>query len=160
MRPGRNAVELPARLPKSKLNGIVYISAMKSKPRSVSSQMPQNKPRTRLTDRKRAAILDAAASEFRSRGFDNTSMDGIAAVAAVSKRTVYNHFASKEELFTAIVDELMSRCEAAVEYPFDETKTLEQQLTDIGQSAIEVFASDDSQNLCGSSSLGFFNPLS
>jgi TetR/AcrR family transcriptional regulator of autoinduction and epiphytic fitness len=109
--------------------------------------MTQNEPRTRLTDRKRAAILDAAAREFRSRGFDNTSMDGIATAATVSKRTVYNHFASKEELFTAIVDELMSRCEAAVEYPFDEHKTLEKQLSDIGRSAIELFASDDLQNL-------------
>lgn len=58
---------------------------------------------TRLTDRKRAAILSAAVAEFRELGFAGTSMDRIAATAGVSKRTVYNHFASKDELFAAIL---------------------------------------------------------
>lgn len=61
---------------------------------------------TRLTDRKRAAILAAAVTEFRSFGFAATSMDRIAATAEVSKRTVYNHFASKDDLFTAILLQL------------------------------------------------------
>ena len=60
----------------------------------------------RLTDRKREAIVQAAISEFRSNGFDITSMDKIAATAGVSKRTVYNHFASKEELFAEILHRL------------------------------------------------------
>ena len=47
---------------------------------------------TRLTDRKRAAILEAAVAEFRQSGYETTSMDRIAAQAGVSKRTVYNHF--------------------------------------------------------------------
>ncbi|WP_390888393.1 TetR/AcrR family transcriptional regulator, partial [Leclercia adecarboxylata] len=57
---------------------------------------PSDRP-TRLTDRKRAAILEAAVAEFRAFGFAGTSMDRIAATAEVSKRTVYNHFASKDE---------------------------------------------------------------
>jgi TetR/AcrR family transcriptional regulator of autoinduction and epiphytic fitness len=63
-------------------------------------------PHQRLTDRKRAAILDAATEEFLAAGFDATSMDRIAARASVSKRTVYNHFPSKEALFAAILHEL------------------------------------------------------
>ncbi|MFZ6727501.1 TetR/AcrR family transcriptional regulator [Undibacterium sp. MH2W] len=60
----------------------------------------------RQTDRKREAIVQAAIDEFRLNGFEATSMDKIAATAAVSKRTVYNHFASKEELFGAILLQL------------------------------------------------------
>jgi TetR/AcrR family transcriptional regulator of autoinduction and epiphytic fitness len=61
---------------------------------------------TRLTDRKRQAILKAAAEQFRACGFDATSVDRIAAAAGVSKRTVYNHFPSKEELFTETLVQL------------------------------------------------------
>ncbi|MFZ6754531.1 TetR/AcrR family transcriptional regulator [Undibacterium sp. Dicai25W] len=60
----------------------------------------------RQTDRKREAILQAAITEFRQNGYEATSMDKIAATAAVSKRTVYNHFPSKEELFSAILMQL------------------------------------------------------
>lgn len=58
---------------------------------------------TRLTDRKRDAIVQAAIEEFRQHGFNGTSMDRVAAAAEVSKRTVYNHFPSKEDLFEAIL---------------------------------------------------------
>lgn len=60
----------------------------------------------RLTDRKRAAIVAAAIDEFLASGFDATSMDRIAARASVSKRTVYNHFESKEALFAEIMRQL------------------------------------------------------
>jgi AcrR family transcriptional regulator len=53
--------------------------------------------------RKRAAILEAATAAFLRNGYLGTSMDEIAAAAAVSKQTVYKHFADKEQLFTEIV---------------------------------------------------------
>src|SRR4051812_17869007 len=53
--------------------------------------------------RKRAAILEAATAAFLRTGYLGTSMDEIAAAAAVSKQTVYKHFADKERLFTEIV---------------------------------------------------------
>lgn len=64
----------------------------------------------RRSTRKRRAILDAAATVFLSNGYLGTSMDEIAALARVSKQTVYKHFADKERLFadivTATVDEI------------------------------------------------------
>ena len=72
--------------------------------RSVLMTAPQ-----RLTDRKREAIIQAAIAEFRANGFEITSMDKIAATAGVSKRTVYNHFPSKEELFAEILNQLWAR---------------------------------------------------
>jgi AcrR family transcriptional regulator len=53
--------------------------------------------------RKRRAILDAATEAFLRNGFRGTSMDEIAAAAAVSKQTVYKHFADKQRLFEEIV---------------------------------------------------------
>jgi TetR/AcrR family transcriptional repressor of mexJK operon len=53
--------------------------------------------------RKRRAILDAAATLFLRNGYRDTSMDEVAALAAVSKQTVYKHFSDKESLFAEIV---------------------------------------------------------
>ncbi len=62
------------------------------------------KEKTRI-DEKTDAIINAARSTFLSKGFDAASMDQIALVAGVSKRTVYNRFRSKEELFGAAIEE-------------------------------------------------------
>ncbi len=60
---------------------------------------------------KRAAIIDAAGCAFITDGFAGATMDQIAALAGVSKLTLYRHFGSKEELFGAALktkcDELM-----------------------------------------------------
>lgn len=53
--------------------------------------------------RKRRVILEAAAELFLRNGYLGTSMDEVAAVAGVSKQTVYKHFADKEGLFQEIV---------------------------------------------------------
>ncbi len=63
----------------------------------------------RRSDRKRAAILEAATTTFLRRGYLGASMDEIAAIAAVSKQTVYKHFADKEALFTEIVNSTVDR---------------------------------------------------
>jgi TetR/AcrR family transcriptional regulator, regulator of autoinduction and epiphytic fitness len=63
-------------------------------------------PPQRLTDRKRNAIIEAAIDEFRASGYEATSMDRIATRAGASKRTVYNHFPSKEALFAEILHQL------------------------------------------------------
>ena len=53
--------------------------------------------------RKRQAIMEAATALFLRDGYRNTSMDQVAADAAVSKQTVYKQFADKEQLFRDIV---------------------------------------------------------
>lgn len=53
--------------------------------------------------RKRRQIVAAATKVFLRRGYRGASMDEIAALAQVSKQTVYKHFADKEQLFTDIV---------------------------------------------------------
>jgi TetR/AcrR family transcriptional repressor of mexJK operon len=55
------------------------------------------------SERKRRAILAAAETLFLEHGYLGTTMDQIAALAIVSKQTVYRHFADKERLFIEIV---------------------------------------------------------
>jgi TetR/AcrR family transcriptional repressor of mexJK operon len=53
------------------------------------------------SEAKRAAIMQTAAHLFLEQGLKAVSMDQVAEVAGVSKRTVYGHFGSKEALFAA-----------------------------------------------------------
>ncbi|MET9343425.1 TetR/AcrR family transcriptional regulator [Nonomuraea sp. NPDC003804] len=52
---------------------------------------------------KRRQILDAAKAVFLRNGYVGASMDEVAALAAVSKQTVYKYFTDKEQLFTHLV---------------------------------------------------------
>lgn len=70
------------------------------KKRNVSATLTSVKE---TEDVKEAAIIEAARKTFLARGFDSASMDVIALTAGVSKRTVYNRFRSKEELFAAAI---------------------------------------------------------
>jgi TetR/AcrR family transcriptional regulator, mexJK operon transcriptional repressor len=57
----------------------------------------------RRSDRKRRAIIEAATAAFLDHGYRGTSMDAVAAGAAVSKQTVYQHFGDKQRLFRELV---------------------------------------------------------
>jgi len=51
---------------------------------------------------KRRAITQAARAVFGREGYARASVDAIAVEAGVSKRTIYNHFADKEQLFQTV----------------------------------------------------------
>src|SRR4030081_199138 len=76
----------------------------------------------RRSTRKRRAILEAATAVFLRNGYLGTSMDEIAALAGVSKQTVYKHFADKESLFSEIV---LSSVNAAGDPVHEEVLNLE-----------------------------------
>ncbi|HEX7821226.1 MAG TPA: TetR/AcrR family transcriptional regulator [Sphingobium sp.] len=72
-----------------------------------------NKENTPLTSRRelrrqdrREAILAVAARTFLEQGYAGTTMSGIAATLGGSKGTLWNYFASKEELFAAVIDQV------------------------------------------------------
>ena len=60
------------------------------------------------TERSRTLILDAADAAFREKGFAATSVEEIAMRAGLTRKTVYNLFASKDE----IASQLIARVEA------------------------------------------------
>ncbi|HSY54904.1 MAG TPA: helix-turn-helix domain-containing protein, partial [Bradyrhizobium sp.] len=54
-------------------------------------------------DEVRQRIINAAYESFWRSGFRRTSMDGIAARAGLTKRTVYSYFRSKDDLLAAVL---------------------------------------------------------
>lgn len=83
----------------------------------------------RNVNKKRESILDAATQAFSNEGYDIASMDLIAEMAGASKRTVYNHFESKEVLFRAVFEKSMERMGLLEKISYDKTKSLEDQLS-------------------------------
>jgi TetR/AcrR family transcriptional regulator, mexJK operon transcriptional repressor len=71
----------------------------RAQPANARSDLPDESRSTR----KRRAILEAATTLFLRNGYRGTSMDEIAALAGVSKQTVYKGFSDKESLFSEIV---------------------------------------------------------
>ena len=61
-------------------------------------------PRRRLTaEERRTGILDAALAVFSESGYHSASIDDIAREAGVSKALIYEHFASKQELYADLI---------------------------------------------------------
>lgn len=72
--------------------------------RSQAAAAPAAGPRKRAGRLASAGVItEAATTLFLRKGYLGTSMDDIAALAGVSKQTVYKHFADKERLFSEIV---------------------------------------------------------
>lgn len=95
-----------------------------------------------LTEKKRLDILAAAQDEFKEKGFLGASMDSLAKRAEVSKRTVYNHFPSKEILFHNIVELLCESFSQAVNIQYQQSKSLDEQLYIAAMSEIQLLASE------------------
>lgn len=59
------------------------------------------------------AIVELAYKKFSQHGFKRITMDEIATELAISKKTVYKHFASKETILEEIVNQRVKRGEEA-----------------------------------------------
>jgi AcrR family transcriptional regulator len=65
----------------------------------------QPETRRRLSaDERRAVIVEAASRTFAERGYMGASMERIAAAAGVSAPLIYEHFASKKDLYIELLD--------------------------------------------------------
>lgn len=63
---------------------------------------------------KRQAILDAAKRAFVRDGVGSASIDAVAAEAGVSRQTVYNQIGDKDQLFVAVVEDVITRSSASL----------------------------------------------
>lgn len=62
---------------------------------------------TEIRIQRRAQILEAAALEFRERGFERAKIEEIAHRAGIGKSTVYEYFPSKDILLTEVLSQGM-----------------------------------------------------
>jgi TetR/AcrR family transcriptional repressor of mexJK operon len=95
-----------------------------------------------LSPEKRAQILTGAAEVFAADGYEGASMARIAAVAGVSKGTLYNYFDSKAALFTAYVGETCDRSLAKVFDGAGHDGDPAAVLRDIGKRMLQMMLSD------------------
>jgi TetR/AcrR family transcriptional regulator len=68
---------------------------------------PTPRPRSRIQQKNREAILDAALEVFSLHGFRGATLDQIAEVAGLSKPNLLYYFPSKEEVHTALLTGLL-----------------------------------------------------
>jgi AcrR family transcriptional regulator len=89
--------------------------------------------------RARQAILEAATAVFLAKGYKGASMDEVAAVAAVSKQTVYKNFTDKKSLFTEIIHRGLDRIDDLfrdVTGSLAKTQDLEKDLTALARQFV------------------------
>jgi len=107
---------------------------------------PRAQPPVRVRRPGRAAVrrrlLDAALEVFAERGYASANLDQVAAAAGLTKGAIYSNFASKDELFFAMMhDQALNRVEAvraAVEAD-PRAPRGEQSLHDIGRLLTAAF---------------------
>jgi TetR/AcrR family transcriptional regulator, mexJK operon transcriptional repressor len=76
------------------------------------------------------AIAQAALRLFLRDGYERTSVDAIAAEAGVSKRTIYNRYTDKENLFRSVLQDMFTGSMAAFARMADTHLT---DVTDVGR---------------------------
>ncbi|NOI13398.1 TetR/AcrR family transcriptional regulator [Vibrio hepatarius] len=96
---------------------------------------------------KREAIVEAAIEAFREEGVKATSMDRLAKLANVSKRTIYNHFENKEALVLHLLSELWQRAIMQSEVSYNRGQPLESQLAVLLTEELEFLSSPQYQDL-------------
>jgi len=77
---------------------------------ATKTSVPHSVPRS-----PRRRILEAARAHFFKHGFRNVTMDDLAAELAVSKKTLYAHFPSKDALLEAVLRDKYGRIRATLE---------------------------------------------
>ncbi|PPF87205.1 TetR/AcrR family transcriptional regulator [Pseudoclavibacter sp. RFBJ3] len=74
-----------------------------------STSRKRGRPTAEEREERRDQILDAAVALFVSNGYGQVTVDEIAAVARVTKRTIYTYFGDKAEVFTAAIERFRAR---------------------------------------------------
>lgn len=96
----------------------------------------------RRSDKKREAIIQAATQAFQEFGVNGTSMDKLAELANVSKRTVYNHFSTKEDLVMHLIKEQWQSALVDINTEYKSDSPLNEQLEDLVFQEVSFMCSD------------------
>jgi TetR/AcrR family transcriptional regulator, mexJK operon transcriptional repressor len=92
-------------------------------------------------DQRRQAFVDTAREAFFTSGYGGTSMSAISAKVGGSKTTLWTYFPSKQELFAAVVDDLVERYGRALEVELDPEGEVTAELCRFAMALLETFHS-------------------
>ena len=92
---------------------------------------------------RREQLMAAAREEFVKVGYHETAMDDIAARAGVTKPVVYQHFASKRDLYLAILDEGSRRFLRQIRGALRSTQDNRQRVHETIRAYFQFVAHDD-----------------
>jgi AcrR family transcriptional regulator len=70
----------------------------------MQSKVRKNRPQVRTAETQKK-ILDAAQAIFSEQGFEKTQLEEVAAHAGYTRGAIYAHYASKEDLFLALMEQ-------------------------------------------------------
>ncbi|ABI73690.1 MULTISPECIES: TetR/AcrR family transcriptional regulator [Shewanella] len=104
---------------------------------------PMNTEKQTRSQIKRAAIIEAARTTFKELGVAATSMDKLAEVAGVSKRTVYNHFATKEALVMTLMTDLWQQALSQPSVIYSSHQPLAEQLQQLVRFDMDYIQSEE-----------------
>lgn len=94
---------------------------------------------------RRALILDAALRTFAANGYDGAAMDEIASGAGISKAVVYDHVASKRDLYTQLLHAIRTEIEGLVEEALRASETNGEERVRAAADAIYRYVEEHSQ---------------
>ena len=98
--------------------------------------------RQRRTQETRRLILDAAFDVFGKLGYGEASVDSILSEAGLSKGAFYHHFASKEELFRALLEDRVRRCAGRMSDAVSGASSLHDAIKRLAAAGIDSFESE------------------
>lgn len=87
----------------------------------------------------RAKILRRAADIFVRKGYHETTVDEIAKAIGVAKGTIYNHFASKEDLYLAVIRSSIDQLQERLKQAATEDKRTKQKIVNLITSLLRFF---------------------
>jgi AcrR family transcriptional regulator len=94
-----------------------------------------------MRHRSRDAILAASLELFAKRGYSGTTTEAIARKAGVSKGLIFTHFATKQEILFAIMDEQFDRVLPRF-FLKNDSRPAKEKLTSLVNSWLELIKSD------------------
>jgi TetR/AcrR family transcriptional regulator, mexJK operon transcriptional repressor len=105
--------------------------------------MSEKKSHRPVDRSKQQAILAAARDEFFAMGYIAASIERIAAMADVSKVTIYKHFHGKQPLFAAVVERECEKMRTALAYGTGDSSDFRAELLASAQTMVAFLSNDD-----------------
>lgn len=98
-------------------------------------------------EERRVEILQAATDVFFRSGFSGASIDDVIAIIGGSKRTIYSYFGNKEQLFVAVIRNIINNAMKPLLEEVGVLGTMEAALHYFGLSYLKVIMAEDTLQL-------------